>query len=431
MDQHKRKTRILAVDDDPSLLATVFLSLNDAGYEILQAESGVAALSLITDSPPDLALLDISMPGMSGLELAKHLRDETTIPFMFLTSYWNPNMVKEAAEYGAVGYLVKPFNISQAIPAIEAGMARSKDITKLLQKQRELYSRLDQAHGQLAQSEKLASIGQLAAGIAHEINNPIGFVHSNIGTLSDYIDALFEIINAYEASESCFPSDGELIAGLKKIKTDLDLCFLREDIPHLICESKDGIARVRKIVQDLKDFCHVDHSKKWQSADLHKGLDSTLNIVSNEIKYKADVIKEYGDLPEIECLPMELNQVFMNLLVNASHAMTEGKRGKIILRTGCENDQVWIEINDNGSGIAPDNLQRIFAPFFTTKPMGQGTGLGLSLSTEIVKRHGGKIQVHSTEGVGTTFRIMLPQHHMHDEVAGGTPESEHSARDVI
>ncbi len=412
----ERKPRILAVDDDNVLLATLFFSLGEAGSEILQAESGEAALNMITDNPPDLALLDISMPGMSGLELAKHLRDETTIPFMFLTSHWHLNAVKQAMEYGAVGYLVKPFNIFQAIPAIEAGLARSRDITQLLQTQRELYSRLDQAHGQLAQSEKLASIGQLTAGIAHEINNPIGFVHSNIGTLGEYIDDLFTIINAYEASESGLPADGLLIAELGKIKSDLDLRYLREDIPHLIGESKDGIARVRQIVQDLKDFCHVDQSKKWQWADLHKGLDSTLNIVSNEIKYKADVIKEYGDLPEIECLPTELNQVFMNLLVNAGHAMAEGKRGAITLRTGCKDDKAWVEISDNGSGIAPDNLQRIFAPFFTTKPLGQGTGLGLSLSAEIVQKHGGEIQVQSTLGVGTTFRITLPQHQMHDAV---------------
>lgn len=412
----ERKPRILAVDDDNVLLATLFFSLGEAGYEILQAESGEAALNMITDNPPDLALLDISMPGMSGLELAKHLRDETTIPFMFLTSHWHLNAVKQAMEYGAVGYLIKPFNIFQAIPAIEAGLARSRDITQLLQTQRELYSRLDQAHGQLAHSEKLASIGQLTAGIAHEINNPIGFVHSNIGTLGEYIDDLFTIINAYEASESGLPADGLLIAELGKIKSDLDLRYLREDIPHLIGESKDGIARVRQIVQDLKDFCHVDQSKKWQWADLHKGLDSTLNIVSNEIKYKADVIKEYGDLPEIECLPTELNQVFMNLLVNAGHAMAEGKRGAITLRTGCKDDKAWVEVSDNGSGIAPDNLQRIFAPFFTTKPLGQGTGLGLSLSAEIVQKHGGEIQVQSTLGVGTTFRITLPQHQMHDVV---------------
>jgi signal transduction histidine kinase len=234
-------------------------------------------------------------------------------------------------------------------------------------------------------------------------------VHSNISTLSDYIDNLFEIVDAYEKNESALFANTELIAELEKVKKELDLTFLREDIPQLVEESKEGISRVRKIVQDLKDFCHIDHTKKWQLTDIHKGLDSTLNIVSNEIKYKADVIKEYGKLPEIECLPMELNQVFMNLLVNAAHAMPANKRGTIILRTGCEDEKVWIEVQDNGSGIEPENMQRIFMPFFTTKPVGKGTGLGLSLSSDIVQKHDGKIDVQSTLGVGTTFRITLPQ----------------------
>jgi signal transduction histidine kinase len=408
-EQQEKKPRILAVDDDRTLLATIFLSLSDAGYDILQAGSGEEALDVIKSNPPDLALLDISMSGMSGLELAKHLREETAIPFMFLTSHSSHELIKQGMEYGAVGYLVKPYNISQVIPAIETGLARSREIAQLQHSQRELSKRLDHLHGQLVQSEKLASIGQLAAGIAHEINNPIGFVHSNISTLSDYIDNLFEIVDAYEKNESALFANTELIAELEKVKKELDLAFLREDIPQLVEESKEGISRVRKIVQDLKDFCHIDHTKKWQVADIHKGLDSTLNIVSNEIKYKADVIKEYGKLPEIECLPMELNQVFMNLLVNAAHAMPANKRGTIILRTGCEDEKVWIEVQDNGSGIEPENMQRIFMPFFTTKPVGKGTGLGLSLSSDIVQKHDGKIDVQSTLGVGTTFRITLPQ----------------------
>ena len=166
---------------------------------------------------------------------------------------------------------------------------------------------------------------------------------------------------------------------------------------------------MKKIVQDLKDFSRVDTSQEWQLADLHAGIDSTLNIVRNEIKYKAEVVKEYGQLPQVECLPSQLNQVFMNLLVNAAHAMKDKERGTITVRTGRRDDrEVWVEVADDGSGIDPENLKRIFDPFFTTKPVGKGTGLGLSLAYGIVQKHQGAITLDSAPGRGTTFRIVLP-----------------------
>ncbi|MDP1534244.1 MAG: ATP-binding protein, partial [Rubrivivax sp.] len=172
-------------------------------------------------------------------------------------------------------------------------------------------------------------------------------------------------------------------------------------------ETQEGIARVRKIVQDLKDFSHVDARRQWEWVNLHKGIDSTLNIVNHEIKYKASVVKQYGELPEVHCLPSELNQVFLNLLVNAAHAITK-ERGVITIRTGTAADQVWIEVEDDGCGINADNLKRVFDPFFTTKPIGKGTGLGLSLSYGIVKKHGGRIEVDSELGRGTRFKVWLP-----------------------
>ena len=182
---------------------------------------------------------------------------------------------------------------------------------------------------------------------------------------------------------------------------------MREDIPSLMRETKDGIDRVRRIVRDLKNFSHVDSSHEWQLADLHAGIDSTLNVVSNEVKYKADVVKAYGDIPPILCLPSELNQVIMNLVVNAAHAMGD-ERGTITITTGHTEGAVWADIADNGSGISPANLAHIFDPFFTTKPVGKGTGLGLSLAYGIVKKHGGQLTVTSELGVGTTFRMTLP-----------------------
>ena len=277
----------------------------------------------------------------------------------------------------------------------------------------ELNCRLQETHQQLIQSEKLASIGQLAAGVAHEINNPIGYVNSNIRSLKGYMAQLLDVFDTYEKCEADLPPAArEAIAAAKE---RADFAYLRDDIGQLISESEEGTGRVRKIVQDLRDFSRTDSSREdWQPADLHAGLDSTLNIASNEIKYKADVVREYGELPLVECQLSQLNQVFMNLFVNAAQAMPDERRGTIRVRTGSAGDTVWIEIDDNGRGIPPDLIDRIFDPFFTTKPIGKGTGLGLALSYGIVQKHHGNITASSTPGAGTTFRITLPAQHPAD-----------------
>jgi PAS domain S-box-containing protein len=268
------------------------------------------------------------------------------------------------------------------------------------------YRKLQDVQGQLMQSEKMASIGQLAAGVAHEINNPIGYVHSNLGSLQKYLDDLFAVVTAYEQVESLLDQHPEALASLRLAKQKADLEFLKEDVAALMNESREGITRVKKIVQDLKDFSHVGSDDEWVFADLHQGVDSTLSIVWNEIKYKAEVSKEYGDIPNVECLPAQLNQVFMNLLVNAAHAIEE--RGVITVRSGTSDSGVWVEVADTGKGIAPADISRIFDPFFTTKPIGKGTGLGLSVSYSIVQKHHGSINVASELGQGTTFRVWLP-----------------------
>ena len=277
---------------------------------------------------------------------------------------------------------------------------------------KEVNGRLSHAQDKLVQSEKLASIGQLAAGVAHEINNPIGYIFSNFGTLEKYLASLFEMLAGYEAAETEL---AHLPIGvtLKALRERIELDFLKEDIPTLMAESKEGITRVRKIVQDLKDFSRVDAHQEWIYSDLHQGIDSTLNIVNNEVKYKAEVVKEYGNLPDVYCLPSELNQVFMNLLVNAAHAIT-AERGLITIRSGTNppsgaaQASVWVEVADNGAGISKENISRIFDPFFTTKPVGKGTGLGLSLSYGIVRKHQGQLDVRSVPGQGTTFRVTVP-----------------------
>lgn len=278
-------------------------------------------------------------------------------------------------------------------------------LEKEREEQRVLIKKLEEAHNQLLQSEKLASIGQLAAGVAHEINNPIGFVNSNLGTLKNYVGDLLQIIVLYESGRHLLAVDPELHGRIEAACGKADLDFLREDIATLIAESIEGTARVRRIVQDLRDFSRVD-SLEWQWADLHDGLESTLNVVMSEIRYKADVVRQFGTLPKVQCMPAQLNQVFMNILVNAAQAIAE--HGTITLRSGCAGDQVWISIADTGKGIAPELLNRVFDPFFTTKAVGKGTGLGLSVSYGIVEKHGGRIDVESPPGQGATFTIWLP-----------------------
>jgi PAS domain S-box-containing protein len=281
------------------------------------------------------------------------------------------------------------------------------DEAQMLESHRQLsqaYQRLEEAQSQLLQSEKMASVGQLAAGIAHEINNPVGYINSNLGSLKNYINDMWRMLDAYTEAEQGL-GDASVRSRLDALKREIDIKFLREDIGQLIGESMEGVKRVKQIVQDLKDFSHVDEAD-WQWTDLHKGLDSTLNIAWNEIKYKAEVVKEYGDIPEVECIASQMNQVFMNLLVNAAHAIEQ--RGTITIRTGVSDNKAWIDIADTGKGMSEEVQKRIFEPFFTTKPVGKGTGLGLSLAYGIVQKHHGDISVISAPEQGTTFHIELP-----------------------
>ena len=267
----------------------------------------------------------------------------------------------------------------------------------------------------LMQQEKMASIGHLAAGVAHEINNPMGFVSSNLNTLNDYVKDIRSLIEQYrsflaELNEVVGSEEGrKTIAGglerITKFEQEINVDYVMEDFPNLIAESLEGAGRIKKIVIDLKNFAHPGENE-LQFSNINKNLDSTLNVVWYELKYKAKITKEYGDLPPVKCYPQKLNQVFMNIFVNAAQAIAE--KGEIKITTSSENEHVNISISDSGSGIAKENLSKIFDPFFTTKEVGKGTGLGLNVAYNIITKHKGTINVKSTVGKGTTFSIRLP-----------------------
>ena len=283
-----------------------------------------------------------------------------------------------------------------------------ESLKKVNDKLRKAYADLQSAQSQILQQEKMASIGQLAAGIAHEVNNPMGFIISNLGSLQKYINRLEEFIKMQtETIERLAPENpdsGAILETIRENKRSLKLDYILEDSENLIKESLDGADRVKHIVQNLKDFSRIDETE-IKLADINQGLESTINIVWNELKYKITLHKDYGDLPLIRCNPGQMNQVFLNILINAAQAID--KQGDIFVKTWHDNGHVHISISDTGCGIPSDKIRRIFEPFFTTKEVGKGTGLGLSIAYDIVKKHRGSIKVKSAVDKGSVFTITL------------------------
>jgi len=271
-----------------------------------------------------------------------------------------------------------------------------------------LNDQLKQVQEHLVQSEKMASIGQLAAGVAHEINNPLGYINSNLCSLKQYTRGIIDLIDIAERLSRQLPADNTDVQLFDRLQKETDLAFMKTDLPDLVDESIEGATRAKKIVQDLRDFSRID-KQDVDLFDVEAGLDATLNIVRNELKYKAEVVKEYAGLQPLECVGAQLNQVFLNLLVNSAQAIAGF--GKIYVRTGyADGDWFWVEVEDTGNGIPEEVQSKIFDPFFTTKPVGTGTGLGLSLSYQIIQNHHGRIELDSAPGRGTRFRIYLPIH---------------------
>ena len=409
------RSTVLVVDDEPVNRMVLEGVLPDH-VRVITADSGISALKAAAGEPrPDVILLDVMMPDMDGFEVLTRLRETPAtrdIPVILVTALMDENSEQRGFSLGAADYIHKPVRAAvvnaRVQVQLEAKAARDmldRNNQRLRHKVESGTQALETAQMQLMRAEKMASLGQLAAGIAHEINNPVGFVGSNLGTLETYVRDLLALVDAYDRGVSSLP-DATPFAEAAAQRDRLDFGFLREDILSLLRESADGVDRVRRIVSDLKDYSHTT-SAEWHWADLHQGLESTLNMARNQIKYHCTVVKEFGELPHVFCVGAQLNQVFMNLIVNAAQAIPD--QGEIRLRTGRKgDDHARISVTDTGKGIPAEDLQRVFEPFYTTKPVGQGTGLGLSLSWGIIERHHGHIDVHSEVGKGTTFTVTLP-----------------------
>jgi signal transduction histidine kinase len=409
--------------------------LIEMGHNVLESEDGKQAWERLCQKPCQLIITDWLMPELDGLELCRKIRSASFSCYVYvimLTSMDQKKDLVEAFHAGADDYIPKPFDHEELRARVMTAFRvmelerRHKQLNETLvesaaqidaknKKLETAFRRLENTQAQMIQSEKMASIGQLAAGVAHEINNPTGFVSSNLKTLSDYLKDVGHLIEKYQGlmknlsnGESSGVLGSDDIMAIKEIKSfeqDIDIGFLLEDIDDLIGDCREGTDRIKKIVLDLKDFAHPGEDK-LQSMDINKGLESTLNVVNNELKYKATLYKKFGDIPLVNAYPQQLNQVFMNILVNAAQAIE--KKGDIHIVTQKKDDSVEIEISDTGCGIDPKNLTRIFDPFFTTKDVGKGTGLGMNIAYNIVKKHDGTIDVRSEPGKGTTFTIRIP-----------------------
>jgi signal transduction histidine kinase len=448
---------ILIVDDTPTNLEVLSEALTDAGFDVAVATSGESAIKQVEYDPPELILLDVMMPGIDGFETCSLLKANPktkNIPIIFMTALSDTVDKVKGLSLGAVDYITKPFQQAEALARIQIHL-KLQNMSVALEKQnarlqeeieerttaelalqnltQELEQRvtertkelsqalydLKKAQVKLIQSEKLATLGQLVAGVAHEINNPVNFIHGNLEHASCYIHDLLELIRIYQIQ---FPEPTPEIA--KKTK-EIDLDFICLDLPKLVSSMTVGTQRIQEIVQSFRNFSRHDEAEV-KTVDIHDGLNSTLMMIEHRLKAKLgypniQVIKDYGKLPLVECFAGKMNQVFMNIFTNAIDALEELMGNEhnscslspmIRIQTEVvKGDRIAIRIYDNGPGITQAVQKRLFDPFFTTKPAGKGTGLGMSISYQIVvEKHGGSLYCISNPGQGAEFVIEIPIH---------------------
>ena len=400
---------ILLAEDNPVSLKLLSKLVEQIGHKPVLANDGQKAWDIFRREKMKMVITDWEMPSMDGPTLCSNIRGLKLKTYTYIIIVTSRDQSKDAIKglkAGANDYITKPFEAEE----LKARVRAAEHIIKLEDEQ-------INANTQLLQAEKMASIGQLAAGVAHEINNPTGFVSSNLKSLGEYYDDISKMIAMYRdlIGKISNKSDGTDLAGLLNdqfdkivaFEKDIDIDYLMEDIPELISDCREGVSRIKNIVINLKDFAHPGE-EKIKATDINHGIDSTLNVVWNELKYKATINKNYQKLPLVKCYPQQVNQIFMNILVNAAQAIQEQGEISISTKASEDNERVIISISDTGAGIKEENIKKIFDPFFTTKKIGQGTGLGMNVVYKIVQKHNGTINVESTLGKGTTFIIEIP-----------------------
>jgi signal transduction histidine kinase len=434
---------ILVVDDNPTNLDVLSETLSSVGFRVAFAIDGESAIRQVRYRPPELILLDVMMPGIDGFETCQRLKaDPNTrdVPVIFTTALADAENKVKGLSLGAVDYITKPFQQEEVIARVRLHLQLC-NLTKTLEQQNHLLRQeieqrknaeaelnqalrtLEQTQVQMIQSEKMSALGQLVAGVAHEINNPVNFIYGNLGHANEYIQDLLDLLGLYRQHCSCSGSEVE-----EKVDA-IDIEFLIDDLPKMFLSMKVGAERIRQIVTSLRIFSRLDEAE-MKPVDIHEGIDSTLMLLQNRFKAKPnrstiEVIRKYGNLPLVECYAGHLNQVFMNILVNAIDAIDERERNRIsetallanpeplnyirICTEVLDRDQIVIRIADNGCGIPEASISRLFDPFFTTKSVGKGVGLGLSISYQIiVEQHSGDLTCISIPGTETEFVITIP-----------------------
>lgn len=411
-DESDGDDRILIVDDEAGVREMFAEFLRDK-YECKTAASATEALEILATETYALVLSDMMMPGRNGVELLREITSrypETAV--IMVSGVDRPQRVRDALRVGASDYLIKPCELDVLSMSVERALER-----RSLQRTARVYkahlesqnielanrkAELERLQAQLVHTEKMASLGQLAAGIAHELNNPAGFVYGNMDLLRDYLSELQKLLAVYDQIKL---SD-EAAETIATVKHRIGYERLIGDLDSIMADCREGSERICDVVKNLRLFSRLDEAEVKQ-IEIHGGIDSTIRLLSGYFSSgRITVKRDYGELPLVRCYAGQLNEVWMNLLVNAAQSIS-GK-GEVRIATRLDGDSVIIEISDTGSGIAEDNLSRIFDPFFTTKAVGEGTGLGLSITYGIMERHGGTITAASVVNVGTTFTVRVP-----------------------
>ncbi|MGL5193530.1 MAG: hybrid sensor histidine kinase/response regulator [Chroococcales cyanobacterium] len=425
---------ILIVDDTPANLRLLSIILTRKGYLVRKALTPHLALNAVELSLPHLILLDINMPEMNGYQVCSKLKANPTtreVPIIFISALDDVFDKIKAFEVGGNDYITKPFQEAEVLVRVEHQLKVRSLQMELLDNNRVLektLTELKQAQNHIIQNEKMISLGQLVAGVCHEINNPVNFISGNLTYVKTYVKQLLGLLHEYRQALGSIPPE------LQQLEEDIELEFLVEDFPKLVGSMQGGAERIRTIVESLRNFSRLDEAE-LKSVDLHEGLESTLMMLGHRLEPDGDrpsitVIKNYAPLPLVRCYAAQLNQVFMNLLTNAIDALESGVRHPHSLPNSPDEGAIgpeppaptiWINtaqptehtvtisIADNGPGMTPELQKQAFDPFFTTKQVGYGTGLGLSISYQIiVEGHGGTLDCQSLPGMGTTFTLGLP-----------------------